>query len=238
MRILSYLARSATVLNGLLIALIVTAVVSTLSPLLRVKVAINAAPGQEVTAGSEGKSTAEQVPSLSEFMVVAEQNLFHPERRIPPEKSEKELPKPEIVLYGTLMAGEMSVAYLEDKKAPYSTPGRGKRQITVKKGDTVSGFVVREIQTNKIVLTRGDETMTVFLNDAKVRGGEAARPGSPAATSSGIIASPPVQAGFPGVSGPTPSPSAQAPSTASSPGLARPSLNDSRQRAPSRRPMQ
>ncbi len=82
-----------------------------------------------------------QNPSPMDYVVVADENLFHPERRIPPEKkAEAVLPKPEFVLFGTLIAPNLSIAYMEDKKAPVTTPGRGNRQTTLKKGEMLSGF--------------------------------------------------------------------------------------------------
>ncbi len=73
--------------------------------------------------------------------MISEQNLFHPERKIPPEKQqEKAVPKPDLFLYGTLITNDASYAFVEDKKAPYSTAGRGKRQTTLKKGDIWVGM--------------------------------------------------------------------------------------------------
>jgi hypothetical protein len=109
--------------------------------------------------------TAAASPSMSDYMVIAELNLFHPDRKIPPEKKEaQQLPKPELILYGTLITDGMTVAYVEDKKNPKTSPGRGKRQTVMKKGEAVGGFVLKEIETDRIVLARGDETMVVHLN--------------------------------------------------------------------------
>jgi len=59
------------------------------------------------------------------------------------------------------------------RKSPHSTPGRGKRQLVLKKGDSVGGFILKEIQANQILLVRGDESMRVYLDDGKkVRGEE------------------------------------------------------------------
>lgn len=120
-------------------------------------------------------------PSSSDYTVVSENNLFHPDRKIPPEKKEEvPLPKPEFVLYGTLISKDASLAYLEDLKTPRNTPGRGKRQITLKKGDMMSGFVLKEIHPEKIVMVRGEEKMTVSVhnpNRSKIT--EASAPGQP-----------------------------------------------------------
>lgn len=107
-----------------------------------------------------------QNPSPMDYVVVADENLFHPERRIPPEKKEEAaLPKPEFVLFGTLIAPNLSIAYMEDKKAPVTTPGRGNRQTTLKKGEMLSGFRLKEIMKDRVVMARGGETIQVPLED-------------------------------------------------------------------------
>lgn len=122
-------------------------------------------------------------PSSSDYIVVSEDNLFHPERRIPPEKKKEEevpLPKPEFVLYGTLITPDSSLAYLEDLKAPRNTPGRGKRQTPLKKGDMMSGFILKDVQPDKIVMVRGEEKMLVRVyNPNRVKIPEGSAPGAP-----------------------------------------------------------
>jgi hypothetical protein len=122
-------------------------------------------------------------PSMSDFTDVAENNLFHSERRMPHEKTEAAKPKPEIVLYGTLVTDDVTLAFIEDKKAPKTTSGRGKRQTTLKKGDTVSGFQLTSVESDRIVLIRGDEIMTIPLMDSEKRkdGGHTMGPGIPVA---------------------------------------------------------
>jgi hypothetical protein len=107
------------------------------------------------------RSGAPETLSPNDYAVIGYQNLFHPDRKIPPEKKElPPLPMPEFVLFGTLLTPDLSVAYLEDKKAPVSTPGRGPRQTALKKGETLSGFTLREIMAIKWSRP-GDDTVTV-----------------------------------------------------------------------------
>jgi len=88
-----------------------------------------------VTTSVEQTAPSQHFP-VTDDAVIREKNLFHPERKIPPEQQpEKVTPKPDAFLYGTLIADDASYAFIEDKKAPYSTPGRGKRQTILKKGD-------------------------------------------------------------------------------------------------------
>lgn len=98
-------------------------------------------------------------PPVQDYLVVAEQNLFHPERRIPPLTAE--VPRPEFVLYGTLVSDHTRIAYISDKKAVRSTPGRGNRQNSLKIGDSLSGYQLREVHHDHIVMQRGDDTMHV-----------------------------------------------------------------------------
>ena len=104
--------------------------------------------------------------SPQEYRAIADQNLFHPDRIIPPEKKpETLLPKPEFILFGTLITPDLRMAYLEDKKAPVTTPGRGQRQSALKVGESLSGFRLKEIMTDQVVMTRGEETIQVLLQE-------------------------------------------------------------------------
>ncbi len=121
-----------------------------------------------VPAKTTEKPADSKSPSPSDYFLIAEQNLFHPERKIPPEKkdiADKPLPKPEFVLYGTLVQDDFSIAYMEDRKAPQSSPSRGKKQIPLRLGQSLSGFILREIDADKVVMVRGDEQLEVQLND-------------------------------------------------------------------------
>ncbi|MEE9910467.1 MAG: hypothetical protein K4571_01985 [Deltaproteobacteria bacterium] len=124
------------------------------------------------SAPVQGEEKAAPAGSMAylDYAAVAEKNLFHPERKVPVEKKDKQLVvRPEIVLYGTLITGDKKIAYLEDKKAPFATPGRGKRQVAVVEGGMVSGYKLGEVHEDFIVLTRADDKMIVRLNDQKIR---------------------------------------------------------------------
>jgi hypothetical protein len=164
------LFQSMNVLNGLLVAAVATAAYFTVIPFLNLDIKTSLPAAKETVAQSGEKPVLPQNYSPVDYAVVSEQNLFHPERKIPPEKKdEKAIPRPEIVLYGTLVMDDMSVAFVEDKKAPYSTPGRGKRQIALKKGDSLSGYILREVEANRIVLVKGEDKIVVMLNHGEKR---------------------------------------------------------------------
>jgi hypothetical protein len=162
---LRYLARSMNILNACMAAALVLFVWFTLLPLLYVPLSVRLPSPGTADSLEKTKTPEENLSPLSDYFVVAEQNIFHPERRIPEKKEERVLPKPEILLYGTIITDRLTVAYVEDKKTPHTTPGRGKRQLVLRKGDSVSGFVLKEINEDQIVLGRGDEIMTVKLHD-------------------------------------------------------------------------
>jgi type II secretory pathway component PulC len=174
--------RNINVLNILLISVIIMSISYSLFPLLDIKVKYTLPTAKKTVEDTKEKAVQTQTPSIAEYTMIAEENLFHPERKIPVEKKEeKPLPKPDFVLYGTLITDDISLAYLEDLKAPYSTPGRGKRQTALRKGDTMSGFTLKEIGPENIVMVRGEENMIVNLNDSSHPKGRevSAVPGAP-----------------------------------------------------------
>lgn len=158
------------VLNGLLTAAVATVAYFTVIPFLNLDIQMSLPGVKETVERSAEKPATPQNYSPVDYAVVSEQNLFHPERKIPPENpDEKVIPRPEVVLYGTLIMDNMSIAFIEDKKAPHSTPGRGKRQIALKKGDNLNGYILREIEANRIVLVKGEDKIVVRLNDGEKR---------------------------------------------------------------------
>jgi hypothetical protein len=162
--------RNIHVLNLALVAVILYFAYYLLFPLTERPVTYSPPPAKKTAPEkTETGPPPEQTLNPMEYTVIADQNLFHPERKIPPEKkAEAALPKPEFVLFGTLITGDMEIAYLEDKKAPpIMTPGRGKRQTALKKGEALSGYVLKELFNDRVVMHRGEETTVVYLNDSQ-----------------------------------------------------------------------
>ncbi|HME42716.1 MAG TPA: hypothetical protein VKF36_06495 [Syntrophorhabdales bacterium] len=167
MRLLRHVLRNVNLLNLLLVAAVVLLAIHVF-PFLSMKVTYKTPTLKETPGAQEEKPATTQSPPAADYVVIAEQNIFHPERKIPPEnKDEKEKPKAEFVLYGTLLADGMRLAYLEDKKSPQSTPGRGKRQSVVKQGEVVSGYLLKSVEADRIVLVRGEEQIVALVNDPK-----------------------------------------------------------------------
>jgi type II secretory pathway component PulC len=167
--------KNINVLNMLLLAAAVVLFFVFDYPLLGRQASVVQVQAKETGAPiqSEERSAPEGNASYADFISIAEKNLFHPEREMP--KAEKAAaPKPELILYGTLITDDVSIAYVEDKKSPYSTPGRAKRQTALKIGGSIGGYVLREIEPNRIVLVRGEDKLVVMLDDTEKRKGSEA----------------------------------------------------------------
>jgi hypothetical protein len=175
MRIIRYLVRSINPLNILLFIIMVAAACCVLFPLMKTN-ARYSLPQAKLKPVEEAEKSPEKSGNIlpSDYTAIGELNLFHPERRVPVEKKVEEIPRPELILYGTMIQDNVQYAFIEDKKNPKTTPGRGSRQTTIKKGDVISGFVVSEIGTDRITLTKGDDKMTVLLTNADKRNGSTA----------------------------------------------------------------
>ncbi len=166
---IGYLLRTANLLNLLLTAVLLLMLGYLLMPLTRASTAPVVAPAKPAAQKEGPEQTVAQPTASADYFVIAERNLFHPERIIPVEKKdeEKPLPKPDFVLYGTLIDGSTRIAFMDDLKVPFSTPGRGKRQHTIAQGGNLSGFILSEVAEDRVVMTRGAEKITVTLNDAQ-----------------------------------------------------------------------
>jgi hypothetical protein len=68
-----------------------------------------------------------------------------------------------------LISENMRIAYVDDRKSPRSSPGRGKRLVVLKQGDVLNGFVLKNIESDKITMVRGDDVITVNLMDTKAK---------------------------------------------------------------------
>ena len=158
--------RNINILNIILTSAVIAFAAYSIFPTLEMKVKYALPAAKHIEGTADDKTGELEIPSLTQYTAVVDENLFHPERRIPPEKTvEQPLPKPDFVLYGTMISDDLSLAYLEDLKAPRNTPGRGKRQVALKKGDSMSGFILKEIETDKILMVRGEEKLIVAMND-------------------------------------------------------------------------
>lgn len=192
MKISRYLIASASVLNVVLLAVLIALAVGITVFVGRTR---HDYPMPRVKEKAAVKAQAQAEPPArlpSDYALIGEMNLFHPDRVIPVDRK-AEVPRPEFVLYGTTIEDSVRLAFIEDKKNPRSTPGRGNRQSVVRKGEVVSGYTVTEIATDRIEFVRGDDRITVLLSPP----GKRKETASPAAPRQGTAQVKPVQAAPP-----------------------------------------
>jgi hypothetical protein len=163
MKRLNSILKHFNVLNALLAAILAAIAALGAVPFLDAGTGVAMPKGTEAPVSAEAKAPDAPAPAAMEYAAIVEQSLFSPERKPPVEKGQ-ELPKPEIVLYGTLVAGDFSVAYLEDKKAPVTSEGRGRRQTALKLGERIGGFTLKTVSDDRIELERAGEIMMVRLD--------------------------------------------------------------------------
>jgi len=165
-----YILQSMNIFNGLLAIAAAVMIYCLVIPFFDPVSGASLPAVKETAAESYKVPASPQNTSQADYAVIGDQNLFHPERIVPPEKKEeKAIPRPDVILYGTLITDQQSIAFVEDTKAPKTTPGRGRRQMTLRKGDQLSGYILRDIEANRIVLVKGEEKIIVLLEDGEKR---------------------------------------------------------------------
>jgi hypothetical protein len=174
MKFSKYLTGSFNLLNIFLLVTAGAFFFFFIYPLLNALPSVSIPAPKGISPGTFTSSADEKAkPDISDFAVIGGQNLFHPERVIPPEKPVKKdaliIPKPELVLNGTMIAGGLKIAFVQDKKAAPSISGRGARQIALREGDAVSGYTLRKITEKSIVLANGEDQMILDLDELKER---------------------------------------------------------------------
>ena len=179
MRFLRNLIQNANLLNVLLAGIILAFAAGIIISAIRMR-HLYAVPKIKEKAPAPAVQPVDVPQKMpSDYAVIGDMNVFHPDRTTPVEKK-AEVPRPEIILFGTLVDTER-LAFIEDKKNPVTTPGRGNRQRVVRKGEVVSGYTVTDIMNDRISLARGDDRITVMISEPKSRGSEPSQPGTPPA---------------------------------------------------------
>ena len=184
------LMKQITLLNCILLTGILVFCFFVLLPIFTKQVKVPLSPATS-KAAEQNKEALDQAinPPLQEYAVVAEKNLFHPDRIIPAKKEDIAIPRPEFVLYGTLITDTVSFAYLSDSKVPRSTVGRGQRQTGLKIGETMSGYTLKEVLHDRAVMVHGDDRIEI-----KVIGPDSKKKRSGAATAAPAPSPAPVPA--------------------------------------------
>lgn len=112
------------------------------------------------------KSEESALPSPDDYIIITEQNLFHPDRKmVASAKDGAPIVRPDFVLYGTMITDDASIAFIDDLKASYTTTGRGKRQRVLRLGETLSGYILSEIYSDMVVMERDHDRLEVKVTD-------------------------------------------------------------------------
>jgi len=185
----------------LLNLVLVTAAVVFSVQIVRIFVASPRLPASPpTTAPSAERPPAEEsarpTPSLATYDVVARRNLFTPTRSETATAAAAAGPKP--ILYGIVLKDGAPAAFLEDPVT--------KRVISYKPGDQVAGGQLERIESDRVVIRRGEERIEVLLRDStKPKAVATTQPGAPAPQ-------PAPPGGIPQVQVPPTSPGPQQPS--------------------------
>jgi hypothetical protein len=167
--------RHVNILNLLIIAAAIGFYLYFLNPLLTTPVTVELPSPKEMSLETGTRVDQTKKASIADYTLIGEQNLFHPDRVMPLEKAEKKAvvsaPRPELVLHGTMILSGLKIAYVEDKKAA-ATSGQGARHLVVKEGDSIGGFILKQVTESMIVLANGEEQMVLYLDENKDRKGE------------------------------------------------------------------
>ncbi len=179
------LSRQINVLNLLLAATVIVVGMMLIVPLFSDETSLPSFAPPAVVEKKVEPVPESQTPQLQDYAVISGKNLFHPGRIVPAQKKDEVIQRPDFILYGTLISDTVSIAYLSDIKTPRSTPGRGKRQTGLKLGEIMSGYTLKEVQPDRVIMVRGDDRMEikVIAPGGKNRGYDGpAPPASPAVT--------------------------------------------------------
>jgi type II secretory pathway component PulC len=111
---------------------------------------------QRAAAASQPPATTEAGnPGLDAFAVIAAKNLFNPGRSETAAAAAVSVAKP--ILYGVVIDGAKSRAYLEDPTA--------KRVAGYSVGDTMGGGKIQKIADDRVVIARPEGLIEVLLQD-------------------------------------------------------------------------
>ena len=162
------------------------------SPQLPARPAVTAPP----VGRAQTEESARAARPLASYDVVAARNLFNPSRSEIGTAAVAPVSKP--LLYGVVLKDGAREAFLEDPVT--------KKVLGYKPGDQVAGGQLERIESDRVVIRRGEETIEVLLRDStKPKAVATTQPGAPA-----LQPSPP--GGIPQVQVPPTSPAPQQPS--------------------------
>jgi hypothetical protein len=122
---------------------------------------------------SSGVTTPKETTPADAFNVIAEKNIFNPDRKefsstsagMLAEMAAKPVTRPQITLYGVVMAGEYECATIMN---PGRTLHKGERETkTIRVGESVGDYKLAKILPDRIVMQGGEDSFEVFLYDPR-----------------------------------------------------------------------
>jgi hypothetical protein len=157
---------------------------------------------KEVKSDSAVSSAApREVPSREAINIVAEKNVFNPERKEFPAMAggaiAKPVARPQITLYGVAIADGYETASVVNPGRPLH---KGERETkTLKVGDMVGEYKLSRIMPDRIVMEAGDDSFEVLLHDPRApkKRLEIKTPAKPAAVTSTVFTATPPSAAQP-----------------------------------------
>jgi len=108
-----------------------------------------------------------EFPSISFHMIISEKNIFSPERKDSPiqtgPEGKRPIVRPQIILYGVMMAGDYQCASIANRGRPLK---KGEREeMILKIGDRVGEYKLVKILPDRIALEAMEDTFEDLLYD-------------------------------------------------------------------------
>jgi len=113
--------------------------------------------------------TQKNPTSAKSYISISEKNVFSPERKDFPTLAgdgKKQLVRPQVVLYGVILAGDYQAASVANPGRPLQ---KGEREtFTVRKGERIGEYKLVKISSDRVTLEAEGDTFEVLLYDQSV----------------------------------------------------------------------
>jgi hypothetical protein len=110
--------------------------------------------------------TQKNPPSLKSYTLIAEKNVFSPERKdfpTPAGTGGRQPVRPQVILYGVTMVGDYQAASVANPGRPLQ---KGEREtFTVKKGERIGEYKLTKVSSDRVTLEAEGDTFEVLLYD-------------------------------------------------------------------------
>jgi hypothetical protein len=111
---------------------------------------------------------------VGSYLLLAEKNIFHPERKDFPilspsigDQSKKPVTRPQIILYGVMLNGDYQSASVVNPGRPMQ---KGEREVmTLNVGDRIGEYRLAQILPDRIMMEGPEDKFEVLLYDSKIQ---------------------------------------------------------------------